>query len=313
MADTDHPARSPDTAVSVPLRLLADRTAVLVVGLVAGFAVGLCFAPAPSAPPAIVAAGGPVAAPPTDAPTDAAPVAAARGIDPRVIARVARTGRITVGVFGDSFGIGVWDALYRLLPESAGYRVLRLGHEATGFTRYRVLDLTEEAKKAVRADPIDIAVISLGVNDAQDMWEGKLYTFMSDDWKRVVGARVDGFVAVARSTGASVYWVGLPSMRDPALDAKVQALNTFFAARAKALGVPFVATRARSVDAAGHYASHLPDPVSGTPRLVRTGDGIHMIGIGYQRLLPDVVTRIEGDARRAFAAAHRPQPQGSHR
>lgn len=308
MADSDPSARPTDAASSLPLRLLADRTAVLVVGLVAGFAVGLGFAPTPSPPPAVAAAGGIVAAPPSDTTTDPAPATASQGVDPRVIARVARTGRIRVGVFGDSFGVGVWDALYRLLPESEGFEVLRLGHEATGFTRYRVIDLAAEARKAVAADPIDIAVISLGVNDAQDMWEGKLYTFMSDDWKRVIGARVDAFVAVARSTGASVYWVGLPAMRDPVLDAKVQALNAFFAAHAKALGVPFFATRARSVDAQGHYASHLPDPKTGTPLLIRTGDGVHMIGIGYQRLLPDVVTRIRDEAKRAVAAAHRPSP-----
>lgn len=313
MADIDHPARPSAEPISAsgPLRLIADRTGVLVVGLAAGFAVGLSFAPAP-APVAVPpvgsadAGGAPTAVTaPAEAPTAAPPVAAAQGLDPRVVARVARTGKIHVGVFGDSFGIGVWDALYRLLPESEGYQVLRFGLEATGFTRYRVMDLAARAKQEVAADPIDVAVISIGVNDAQDMWEGKLYTFMSEDWKRVIGARIDAFVAVARSTGAQVYWVGLPAMRDPALDAKVQALNTFFAARAKALGVPFIPTRARSVDAEGRYASHLPDPVSGTPRLVRTGDGIHMIGIGYQRIVPDVVTRIREYAKRAFAAAHR--------
>ncbi len=62
------------------------------------------------------------------------------------------------------------------------------------------------------------------------------------------------------------------------------------------------------MDAQGRYASHLPDPKTGAPMLVRTTDGVHMIGMGYQRLLPDVATRIRAYARRAFEAAHRAPP-----
>ncbi|SFP60459.1 SGNH/GDSL hydrolase family protein [Sphingomonas rubra] len=292
---------------------MADRTAVLVVGLVAGFAVGRSFVPQPDVPPPIIAApadvpGSGVATPAAVAAPAAPAVSPPAGVERAVVERVARTGVVRVGVFGDSFGVGVWDALYRLLPESEGYEVLRFSREATGFTRYRVDDLEKRAREQLAANPVDAAVISLGVNDAQDMWDGKLYPFMSDGWKQVVGDRVDRFVAVARSTGARVYWVGLPAMRDPALDAKVQALNGFFAAHMARLGVTFIDTRRLSVDPQGRYASHLPDPRSGTPRLVRTGDGIHMIGIGYQRIVAEAVAAIRRYAAQVREAAHRPVP-----
>ena len=287
-----------------------DRTAVLVLGLVAGFLVGASFTrsavPMPSNGPII-----PAVALPTSPGRPALPTAPRQtAIDPRVVRRVAQTGVVRVGVFGDSFGVGLWDALYRLLPADQGFQILKFSKEATGFTRYRIDNLEHRARAQLAADPVDIAVVSIGVNDATDMWEGKLYRFMDEGWQRVVGDRVDRFVEATESTGARVFWIGLPAMRDPALDAKVRVLNTFFAARMARLGVTFIDTRPQSVDRQGSYAPYLPDPRSGRPMLVRTGDGIHMIGVGYQRILRDAVVQIRLQAARARAAAHRATPVG---
>jgi hypothetical protein len=285
-------------------RLVADRTAVLFVGLVAGFAVGVSFQrPAAVTAPAVVAAqtgdARPVPSPaPLPAPTT--PIT----IDPRVVARVKADGRIRIGVFGDSIGNGVFEALYYQLPRGQGYDVLRFSREATGFTRYHTLDLAAHARDQLARDPIDIAVISFGANDAQDMWEeGHLQPLLSEGWRRIVGDRLDRFVATARSTGATVYWIGLPVMRDPQMDATMQAMNAFYADHMRRLGVAFVDTRPLSVDATGHYNAYLPDAKTGRPALMRTGDGIHLIGVGYRRLTDGVATQIRAFAERARRAA----------
>jgi hypothetical protein len=303
--------------------------AVLVLGLIAGFIVGLSFAgggrialpdaPTPGAAPA--APGMPGTAPtgrdtalPTPAvPTPAAPMVAARTvdgpIDPQVIARMKRDGVLRVGVFGDSFGNGIWDALYRQLPQDDGFEVLKFAKEATGFTRYRVLDLEQRAREQLKAQPIDAAVISFGANDAQAVFaDGHLHPLMSDGWKQVIGDRIDAFVATIRSTGAVVYWVGLPVMRDPRMDAEMQAMDAFYADHMRRLGVPFLDSRPLTLDAEGKYNAYLPDLKTGKPMLMRTGDGLHMIGVGYQRLTNSVATDLRRYAERARREAGRPLP-----
>ncbi|WP_010544092.1 GDSL-type esterase/lipase family protein [Sphingomonas elodea] len=279
------------------VRLTLDRSAVLVVGFAAGIGVGMSFdlhRPAPPPPPAAPAPTAAAAMPPAPLP----PVNE-RAIDPRVLARVQASGKVRVGVFGDSFGVGVWEALDAQLPRESGFQVLRFAKEATGFTQYHRLNLATRAQEQLAADPVDVAVICFGANDTVPFYaEGKEQPLLSAGWKRVVGARIDRFVAVARSTGASVYWLGLPAMRDPGLDASIQAMNAFYAEHMRALGVPFLETRSRSVDAAGRYAAYLPDDKTGARKLVRTNDGLHMLGVGYQRITAGLAGRIETLAQR---------------
>jgi hypothetical protein len=286
--------------------IVPDRMAVLVVGLIAGFAVGLSFSPSP-AQPVVMPVVSPVAA--TLSPTAA--LGRRGSVNSRVQRRVATSGTVRVGVFGDSFGIGIWDGLYRQLRRGKGFEVLRFGREATGFTRYNMLDLAERARQQLAEQPIDVAVISYGANDAIPFYaDNRLQPLMSAGWQRIVGERIDQFVAVARSTGATVYWVGLPAMRDPELDANIRAMNALYAAHMRRLAVPFIDTRPLSVDASGHYAAHLPD-ATGTPQLMRTPDGLHMIGIGYERITHGLADRIRDDARRMRDAAGLPPERTS--
>ena len=298
-----------------PARWMLDRTAVLALGVIAGFLIGLSFNAAgraaiwgtllPGEVAPVVPAPQPVALAPE-------PPAAPGAIDPRVIRRVAADGQIRVGVFGDSFGDGVWAGLYHQLPEKQGFQIFRFGKEATGFTRYRTLNLEDRARAQVAHQPIDAAVISFGANDIQPIFEeGHLQPLMSPGWQRIIGARIDRFVRVARSTGASLWWVGLPVMRDPAMDHDVAAMNAFYAARMRALGVPFVETRSRSVDRAGAYAAYLPDAKTGAPTPVRRQDGVHMTMQGYDRLTVPLVARVRdfaAAARRAALAKGHPGP-----
>lgn len=291
-----------------------DRTAVLALGIVAGFLLGLSFNAAGRA--AMWAALFPDAARPA-APVPVQPLAAMEpqnpsAIDPRVIRRVAADGEIRVGVFGDSFGDGVWAGLYHQLPEKQHFQVFRFGKEATGFTRYKTLNLEERARAQVASQPIDVAVISFGANDVQSIFEEHhLQPLLGAGWRRIIGARVDRFVQVARSTGAAVYWVGLPVMRDTVMDGEVASIEAFFAARMRALGVPFVDTRSRSVDRAGGYTDYLPDPATGERTLMRKQDGVHMTMQGYDRLTAPLAARLRAYAvtvRRLAAASGHPTP-----
>lgn len=296
------------------LRILLDRTAVLFLGVAAGVAIGYAFGTgnmrkeavslAPEAAPVVaprsVAPPPPAGAAASDAETPKGAVAEpAADSKPEVdqptaqIADKAKDGgQIRVGVFGDSFGDGVYSALYRLLPAKAGYRVDKYSQPSTGFTRYRRLDLEQHDDQQIDGQPLDVAVISFGANDAQGVCDnGHCGALMGPFWQRVISARVESYVAMLRRHGAQVYWVGLPVMRDPAFDADARAMDAFYRGLMARLDVPYIDIRPYTADAQGQYQAYYLDK-DGTPKLLRAGDGVHMSMNGYIRVTKGLADRI---------------------
>ena len=315
-----------------PWMVLADRTAVLFLGVAAGVAIGLSFAygghpwpdtaaidegvpavvpPAkgPGAEPALPATGG--RGPATAAVTlpdhsSSAAIDCSMPFQQQLLDTLAGGGKVRVGVFGDSFGDGLWSALYRQLPAKANYQVVKYSQQSTGFTRYASLNIEEHTAQQLAADgPVDIAVISFGANDTQGVWAGgKAARLLSPEWKRVIGERIDGLVNLLRARGAMVYWVGLPKMRKDSFDADISAMNAFYADRMRALNVPFIDTAPLSVDENGAYAPYLPDGPEKKRTLIRANDGIHMSMTGYVRITRGLAERIRNyvdTARRSVA------------
>lgn len=211
-----------------------------------------------------------------------------------------------VAVFGDSYGDGIWSGLQRQLKAADGYDVRKYSQPASGFTRYRTLNLEARAAEQLGEEPIDIAVISFGANDVQGINtdDGKHAPLMGDLWKAQIGKRIERYIALLRKHRALVYWVGLPRMRDAEFDAQVGAINAFYAAEMARLDVPFLDSRSVVSDARGDYAAYLPDPETGSHTLVRAGDGVHMSMTGYVWITRGLAERIRGyvDATRPLAA-----------
>jgi len=296
------------------LRLLLDRTAVLFLGVAAGVAIGYAFGTGNEKKEAIGLApeAAPVVAPHTMVPPPpagaAAPEAAtSKGMvaepaneatpqsyqaSAQIAEKVKQGGQVHIGVFGDSFGDGVYSALYRLLPAKAGFQVDKYSQPSTGFTRYRRLDLEQHDDQQIDGQSLDVAVISFGANDAQGVCDnGHCGALMGAFWQRVISARVESYVAMLRRHGAQVYWVGLPVMRDAAFDADARAMDEFYRGLMARLGVPYVDIRPLTTDAAGQYQAYYQDK-DGTPKLLRAGDGIHMSMNGYIRVAKGLAGRV---------------------
>jgi hypothetical protein len=228
-------------------------------------------------------------------------VAAAADVPAGLARAVAEKRAFRIGVFGDSFGDGLWAALYNQLPRREAFQVLRHSEQATGFTRYAQNNLEDRLAGILTEGPVDVAVISFGANDTQGIYvNGKVAPLLSARWKAEIAARITRYVKVLQAQGASVVWVGLPVMRDPKYDAQVQGLNAFYAGLMAELDVPFIDTRSAAADEQGRYASHLPGK-DGVPWLVRAGDGLHMSMKGYRLLTDSLATRLRawGQAARA--------------
>jgi hypothetical protein len=220
-----------------------------------------------------------------------------------MLSRIAAGQPVTIGVFGDSFGDGFWAALYRRLGKE-NVKVLRLSHEGVGFTRYQTTNLEDKTTRQLADEPVDLAVISIGANDTQGLWDGPhAYMFLTPHWKDAYGGRIDRFVSLIRNQGAMIYWVGLPRMREPRYDQDIMALNAFDAQRMAALNVPYLSTRELSVDDKGAFNPYLSSPGAKEPKLMRTNDGVHMTIPGYELLAGPLIARIQAYLARARTAA----------
>lgn len=311
--------------------ILLDRTAVLFLGVAAGAAIGYAFgvkdAPEASyvAPTEIAAADTDVAPPPPVGEEGPAPVKPAvgtplpeqpvttetRAIQPGIVNAIAAGRPVRIGVFGDSFGDGIWTALYNQLSRKSGYQVVKFSQQATGFTRYRTLNLETHDRARLAQSPVDVAVISFGANDMMGVADGgHVYALLTPKWQAAIARRVTSYVAMLREQGAIVYWVGLPKMREAAYDADVVRMNGFYRDLMGRLGVPFIETAPYSVDAGGRYSAYLPDPATGKPVLMRANDGIHMSYAGYVRITKGLAGRIRSyvDQARARAGGTAPPP-----
>jgi hypothetical protein len=274
---------------------LADRTAVLFLGVAAGVAIGYAFSGGTPAPQPVAFAPAPADIPKkVEAAAQPAAIECAMPFSQQLLDTLAQGGKVRVGVFGDSFGDGVWSALYRLLPRARNYDVVKYSRQSTGFTRYASLNLEEHTAEQLAEGPIDIAVINYGANDTQGVFaDGHYAALLSPPWKMVVGKRIEGMVNLLRSRGAMVYWVGLPRMRKPEFDADIRGMDAFYQQKMQALGVPFIEIAPLTVDESGAYNAYLDDGPDHKRTLIRANDGVHMSMTGYVRIARDLAARID--------------------
>jgi len=209
-----------------------------------------------------------------------------------------------IGVFGDSFGDGIWWALTQELRGDARFRLHQFSQRSTGFAGWA--DMIGDFRAKLDRQPLDAAIISFGANDTHGLTvDGHHADFLSSEWREVVGARLGAVVGLLRERGIQIYWIGLPRMRQPAFEAKARALNAFYAERMQALAVPFIDTVAATTDVAGRYTDHLVNPDTGRPMLARAGDGVHMSMNGYRLLTRGLARHLVRRATAAGAAAAR--------
>jgi hypothetical protein len=283
-----------------------DRTAVLFIGIVVGAVIGISFFTGGDRVPGGEAQAKPALPPPT--PVAASPASqsnstVADSLAPRLAAAVREGRTIRIGVFGDSFGVGVWAGVYNIFRGDSRYEVRQFSERSTGFTRYRSLNLLDDARAKLERNPVDIAIISYGANDTQGIYlDGRGHRFMSEGWQQIVTERVTAIVNLMREQGIQVYWVGLPKMRETQFDTDIRAMNAFFTSRMQALGVPYIETATLSTGPDGQFAPYLTDPRSHERFNARTNDGVHMTIPGYILVMRPLADRI----RRSVAAAGGP-------
>ena len=109
------------------------------------------------------------------------------------------------------------------------------------------------------------------------------YEFRSEKWAEVYSKRIDEMIAVLKSKGAPVFWVGLPALRGTRSTADMAYLNDLYRGRAEKAGIVFVDVWDGFVDESGNFTMQGPD-FEGQTRRLRSADGVYFTKAGAQKL-----------------------------
>ncbi len=275
-------------------------TATFVVGVIAGLALtpdGREWMRRPT----LLLGGQAAASAPPSAETEAAPAVAPSAPAPVATAvtplgeRLAK-GQLRIGVFGDSMADGLYAGLYRDLHGQPNVSVSKFSQVSTGLSRYDYVDIQAKTRGQLDEQPVDVAVVLFGTNDAQGIeLDGTVHAFGTEGWKAAYAKRVTDLVTLLRSRDVAVYWVGLPRMKRESFDGRMALINGVVSERMRALGVPYIETTALTSNGDGGYEAYLPND-AGRRTLMRANDGIHMSMAGYLRMSAPVAKRLKRDA-----------------
>jgi len=200
-----------------------------------------------------------------------------------------------VFIIGDALAGGLWAGTTRVGDRFPDFAINGRYKEESGLARLEFYDWASALPKILERHLVDIAIVFIGINDAQDMRSdsGRL-TFASPDWAAAYQARVDDILAVFREKGVAVYWVGLPPMRAPQHEEAVSAIAALQRARVLAGGAKYVDIRPPFAGPEGSYAQS-GIGIDGRETRLRSLDGIKFIKAGNDKLAVLVLEAISAD------------------
>lgn len=205
----------------------------------------------------------------------------------------ARAGAKKLLIVGSSTiegGFGIW--LAQALEERDGYEVERRAHVSSGLARPDFYDWVAAGAKAHEQFGPDATVVMFGGNDGQGLYMGKQadpkwHRYGEPGWTPEYRKRVNDFSDAVAPNGEWIFWIGMPQVESPKLNARIRHMNKIYraemAVRRHAL---FIDTWRELVDDEGEFTSHLA--VDGKRTRVRAADGIHLSRTGAHMLV-DVV------------------------
>ena len=196
-------------------------------------------------------------------------------------------------VLGDSMAEWLAYGLEQTYADSHEIGVVRKTRSGSGLVDQCQGELRKWIEQAIgTAKPAFIAVM-IGLNDRRSTQAcgspGKAESprsaslpFRSKEWAEAYGKEVDEVMALLKSKGAPVLWVGLPPARNIRA-ADIGYLNDVFREHADKNGVAYVDVWDGFVDEDGDFTMRGPD-VNGQTRLLRAADGLNFTKAGARKL-----------------------------
>ena len=110
-----------------------------------------------------------------------------------------------------------------------------------------------------------------------------LYEFRDDRWVELYSKKIEEMIAVAKSKGVPVIWVGLPAVRGPKATSDALFLDSLYRDVAGKAGITYVDVWDGFVDEGGRFMQKGPD-FEGQPRQLRSYDGVYFTKFGARKL-----------------------------
>ena len=199
-------------------------------------------------------------------------------------------------VTGDSLSTPLDVTLARRLTAS-GVEVERDPHLGGAISNTELIDFGRLAVTQTARHRPDAVVVFIGANEGFPMEDagGEEVECCGADWAAIYANRVRQMIHAYRRGGAGrVYWITVPTPRDPDRQEIGRVVNAAIAVAAQ----PWRAD-VRVIDAVARFAPggryQGAIDVGGREVLVRESDGIHLNRRGSELLADDVTTALTGD------------------
>ncbi|MDO9062259.1 MAG: SGNH family hydrolase, partial [Bradyrhizobium sp.] len=132
------------------------------------------------------------------------------------------------------------------------------------------------------ADDADADVPSI-VAPEKSARTGGLHEFRDERWVELYTRKIEEMIAVLKSKGVPVLWVGLPAVRGPKAMSDTLFLNSLYRDAAGKAGITYVDVWDGFVDEAGRFLQQGPD-FEGQIRRLRSSDGVYFTKPGARKL-----------------------------
>ena len=110
-----------------------------------------------------------------------------------------------------------------------------------------------------------------------------LYEFRDERWIELYAKKIEELIAVLKTKGVPVLWVGLPAMRGPKGTSDMLFLDSLYRDGAGKAGITYVDVWDGFVDEAGRFLQKGPD-FEGQIRQLRSFDGVYFTKPGARKL-----------------------------
>lgn len=112
---------------------------------------------------------------------------------------------------------------------------------------------------------------------------GGLHEFRSEKWTELYRKKIADMIAVAKTKGVPVLWVGLPAIRGQRSTADVLFLDGLYREESSKAGITYVDVWDGFVDERGAFLNSGPD-LEGQTRRLRSQDGVYFTRSGARKL-----------------------------
>lgn len=212
-----------------------------------------------------------------------------------------------VAVAGDTFADGLLTGLMESFSGDTRLNIQKRVRPLAGIMSSGFDEKAAAFERDVASEPASILVVMVGEDDRVPLKSssGRRVPVMTPEWRAEYARRLDRMMKAAKSSKASVYWVGLPNFGRAEANEQAAGMNEVIRERAFQNGFRYIDAYTGFIDESGAYSAYGPD-LAGKVRVLRQGDGVHFTDAGNRKLAHFVEKEMRRDLNQARAERNIP-------